>query len=283
MSKDSRVYMMIYMSHDVDLMDLRLHELSSVVEKFIVVEYPFDYSRTPCTMYYNENKDRFKEFESQIIHIVDDYDYKNASGLGLFYSRKSSPLLMQSLEDCRDEDFIIICDSDVLITKEALERTDLSKQTAFIMNWFLWMYNCRTDDSRFAWTISAPYNIIKNVTISKMVGYNHPDGVNHIGDSGFHFAKCGGVEKVIENIKGYPHQEYKNNPKLIDPVLVQERIDKPWGWTQTFENKDDWKWFYTPIDLKQYPKYLRENPQIYRKYFDYREGIVDTLGIPGWE
>jgi beta-1,4-mannosyl-glycoprotein beta-1,4-N-acetylglucosaminyltransferase len=274
-----KIVEMIYFSTELDILDLRLHSLDNIIDKFIIVEYPFNYARQSCPMYYNENKERFKEFEHKIVHVIDDFDYNTQplidtngnNGLGLLWNRKTSPLLYESLSFCDSDDFVIITDGDALIKKEAFYDLDISKLTVFFMKWGLYWFNYFADGHVFGSTFGVPYKDVKDVITADVLKqgkkWQEIGGVDK-GDAGWHFCKCGGVDKVIENIKGYPHQEY-NVSEFTDKVKVQERIDNGWGWTDTSKgtNLNDWKFVYEDYKPENYPQYLNENPNIFEKYF----------------
>lgn len=282
----SNIYMFIYMDYELDLMELRLNELKDIVHKFIIVEYPVGFNFLPRRMYFDENKERFKDFNDQIIHVIDKTKYQTNSSLGMLWFRRFSPVLMEVLKNCNDDDFIISCDSDVLLKKEAFDNIDLSRQTSFRMPWYLWKFNVTSPQGCFAWTVSTPYWIMKCAgSPGKMVGYHHEgQEIQYIDNSGFHFSKSGTSEQISEHIKGYPHQEF-NRPQYTNTNRIQERMDNLWGWSDCSNGTSgkDWDWYVEPIDLSLYPEYLRNHPEIYRKYFDYRKGIINNMGIEGWK
>jgi len=47
---------------EFDLLDIRLHELSSVVDKFVLIEADRTHSNIPKPFYYEENKERYNDF-----------------------------------------------------------------------------------------------------------------------------------------------------------------------------------------------------------------------------
>jgi beta-1,4-mannosyl-glycoprotein beta-1,4-N-acetylglucosaminyltransferase len=280
-----KVIMIIYHDYENDLMDLRLHELQDVVEKFIIIEYPMGLNFKPRKMYFNDEKDRFKFFENKIKHVIDTINYPATSGIGLMWLRRFSPVLMEALKEFDDDDFLITCDSDVLIRKTAFNNIDLSRQSSFRMNWYMYWYNYLAPDTCFAWTVSAPLWIVRFAgSPGKMVGYAHPgQDIQYIVDSGFHFSKTGGAELLSEHIKGYPHQEF-NNSALTDIKGIQERIDNGWGWADLTKGTapGSWRWIYEDYNPEKFPQYLNEHPEIYKKYFCFTKG-AKNLGDKQWQ
>jgi hypothetical protein len=259
----------IYLSTELDLLDLRLHELNEVVDKFIIVEYPTNFAGAPCKMYYNENKERFKQFEDKIIHVIDNTNY-NYLGLGLVSLRQNSPSLLNVLSFCKDTDFLVVCDGDAIIKKETFNNLDLTKHITFRMEWCLYWMNAYCPDVGFDWAFGAPMSFFRRAGGLSHVAHNvMHDEVKLVSNSGWHWSKLGGVEKIIENIKGYPHQNYARDPRLLDPILIQQRIDKMQGWDDGSSkgNPNGWKYKIRKFDPNYYPKYINERWDIFSKYF----------------
>lgn len=290
MIKNTKIYEIVWLSTELDILDLRLHELDSIVDKFIIVEYPFDYGRNPRPLYYNQNKERFKEFHHKIVHVIDDYDYPGISGLGLLWLRKESPKILQALQQigCTPDDFVINNDGDAVLNRRAFNNSffDPTLVTGFIIKWYQFYFNCLTYNANYAWTQSAPFKYYGKNLVVKV-----PDGVrpNYIGadqgggEIGYHFAKCGGVEKVMENIKGYPHQEY-NTIDISDPNAIKKRMENNWGWSapSSGPTQADWNFQTISYEPNYYPEYLNQHPEIYKKYFKF-DSNAKNLGGENWK
>jgi hypothetical protein len=277
--------------NELDILELNLNELSDIFKKFIIVEYPCGYDGIPRKQYFKENRERFKKFENQIIYVDDNDSYGGSSGLSLMWNRKGSQKLMNTLRSvCKPDDFVISTDSDVVLKKSIFNGLDLTKIYTFHMKWYLYWFNYVTPNSSFAWTVSAPWHIINAAgCIANMIGYNPPgpetiqEKIKQIGECGWHFAKCGGAEKVRENLLGYPHQDMIH-ADLIDLTKIQERIDNGWGWEDMSKGTHPscWKFYYEDYKPEEFPKYLFEHPEIYKKYFCFTKG-AKNFGGPTWE
>jgi beta-1,4-mannosyl-glycoprotein beta-1,4-N-acetylglucosaminyltransferase len=55
---------------ELDWLEIRLHELASQVDYFVILESPIAFTGLPKQMYYQENKSPFQQFEDKIIHHV---------------------------------------------------------------------------------------------------------------------------------------------------------------------------------------------------------------------
>ena len=66
------VYDCFQFFNELDILNLRLHIMSPIVDKFVISEATTTFSGLPKPLYYEENKEMFKEFEDKIIHVVVD-------------------------------------------------------------------------------------------------------------------------------------------------------------------------------------------------------------------
>lgn len=58
--------------NELDLLEIRLHELSDVVDFFVLVEATRTHSGRFKPLYYKMNRHRFSHFNDKIIHIIVD-------------------------------------------------------------------------------------------------------------------------------------------------------------------------------------------------------------------
>ncbi|KAF2689540.1 glycosyltransferase family 17 protein [Lentithecium fluviatile CBS 122367] len=65
-----KVYDLFMLNTELDWLEIRLHELASQVDYFVILESPTTFTGLPKQMYYQDNKHLFQEFENKIIHHV---------------------------------------------------------------------------------------------------------------------------------------------------------------------------------------------------------------------
>lgn len=274
------IYSVTFFSNELDILDLRLHELSSVVDKFILIESPFDYSRNPKRLVYHENKERFKEFHHKIIHIIDDLSYENRVGLNLLWDRVDSPLLYNALLEANDENlFVLFIDSDAILKKEIVSKVDITKPTRFFMDWYESYFNYRLTFTTFQWIIGIPFKLIKKYKVLQANRYTRGEepqpeefknNIVIIENSGYHFSKCGKIEDLLEHIKGHPHVERAIDPKIANIEWLQNRRDTGKMWddmTPDNESVDGGLMELLPYNPVNYPDYVNEHPEIFEIYF----------------
>ena len=67
------VYDCFQFFNELDILKLRMHVLNDVVDKFVISEATVTFSGEKKPLYFQENREMFREFEDKIIHkVVDD-------------------------------------------------------------------------------------------------------------------------------------------------------------------------------------------------------------------
>jgi beta-1,4-mannosyl-glycoprotein beta-1,4-N-acetylglucosaminyltransferase len=273
------IYAVTMFSNELDILDLRLHELDTIVDKFIIVEHPFDYLRQPKRMIYDENKNRFKEFHHKIIHIIDGELYDNQLGLDLMWSRINSNLIYNTLSQANDDNlFTLFMDSDVIIKKDIVTNLDLTKPTVFHMDWYESYFNYKFTTITFQWITGLPFSLIKKYGLLQSHRFvrkeiQPPEDFNDtviIKNSGYHFSKSGDIDDLVWHIKGHPHIELATNTKICNREWLQNRRDTGKKWDDVSPDSEpvtQGVFELVSYDPKNYPDYINENPQIFEKYF----------------
>jgi len=127
---------------ELDLLDLRLHELADVVDYFVLAEATHTFSGQPKPLHFAEHRERFAAFEEKIIHVVVDDLLSQPDPWTREYHQRNS--LLRPLLHCEPDDVIIISDAD------EIPRADLVAQhagypgiTTFIPWLSYYFLNCR--------------------------------------------------------------------------------------------------------------------------------------------
>ena len=98
--------------NEFDILDIRLHELNDIVDRFVLVEAPRTYRGEKKPLYFAENKERYSEFLEKIIHVVVDDLPTPINGdrwpPQIFQRRQ----LIRGLSSCSMDDIVIFSDLD---------------------------------------------------------------------------------------------------------------------------------------------------------------------------
>ncbi len=108
------IYELFYLWDELDLLDIKLHELDDVIDKFVFMEFPTSLLQKPQPLHFQENKDRFTKFEHKIIHLISDEDPRGLTGYGL-YANRINRLGKWVQDNASPEDIIIFSDYKYII------------------------------------------------------------------------------------------------------------------------------------------------------------------------
>lgn len=104
------VYDVFPFFNEIDLLEIRLNTLDSLVDYFVITECSTTFSGEPKELFFHENRKKFSKFSGKIIHQVVD----NVPNLDPFsrdrFQRDQAKLILEA--SCNSEDFIIYGDVD---------------------------------------------------------------------------------------------------------------------------------------------------------------------------
>lgn len=225
--------------NELDMLEYRLSVLYDVVDCFIITEATLTHTGNPKPLFYEENKERFKQFSNKIIHVVvDDLIPKqlnaNLSEKELFqnenYHRDCINKGIARLDNSnplKNDDIIHISDADEIPSPDVLKTLKSNPRilsTLFCLQQDLYYYNLHTKVECF-WASA------------KIMSYNHykfemksspqkcrmtPGPV--ISNAGWHLSYFGDKEFIRTKIQSICEQNY-NTPENTDLNNIQRHID----------------------------------------------------------
>jgi Glycosyltransferase family 17 len=258
--------------NELDLLELRLTELHSFVDHFVLVEANSTHQGNPKPYFYNENKERFAQWADKIIHVqVDDMPNHPDSWINEGHHRDQ---IMQGIANADADDLIIISDLDEIVRPVALEYMKSSDQGIFALRMSLhnfkfnytrsspgeydvWGMACRRsflDDIsptefrrlRFQFT-GAPYQFKNN-------------GCEVIEHAGWHFGYMGNNAWLVNKALNFAHAEV-NRPEFIAAIDVEKSIAERKEWNRDSANT------YKIVELDDYfPKTITDNQDKYKDF-----------------
>lgn len=261
---------------ELDLLDLKLHELDKVVDYFVLVEATLTHSGLEKPLYYEENKALFSSFHSKIIHIIVDNMPQTSTDIERAISpqdrrwldtgyqlgdnwvreRYQRNQIMRGLTSCKPDDIIIIEDADEMVKPSILEHieetiVDGSNAATQTLNTYYMNWQCT--NMWWAGSKILRYKFVDNPSEHRF----HTPASAIIQDAGWHYNYIGGVESIKTKLKSFAHQEYAT-PETLDNI--ESRLNaKQDVLGRLYEYK------VIPID-ENMPKYVLENPEKFRRY-----------------
>lgn len=272
------VYDCFQFFNELDILKLRLQVMSPVVDYFVISEATTTFSDIPKPLYYEENKEMFKEFEDKIIHVVVDDTPPGDTHVRDTFQKSA---VGRGLKNCTDEDIIIFSDLDEIPNpvkvKEILQNFDETKIYHFAQRLFYCYLNMEEVSGKllsyagdFDWVEKkqwigskmCSYKLLKEQKL-QLGDLRFPErkacGIR-VEDGGWHFGYMGGHgetdvrKRVQQKVVSAAHQEYNKKEVLSD---VADKIK---------DGKDifgrDAQFVMRPID-ETFPEYLRTHQDEY--------------------
>ena len=229
--------------NELDLLDLRLKTLYSVVDYFIITEINETFSGKPKSLIFEKNRKRYKEYDKKIIYnpitkkdlleLQKNYwsDYVSDLNKSISYKHNGKPpkYLKKSLRReishrdsailglfkiASDEDLILLSDLDEIPNPKTVSKAIKKKFDCphyFKMDWFLYWINNKVSNPWFGTVLfrfkHLKGNSLDNLRFASPKEQNVPGPI--INNGGWHFSYLGGYEAIIYKLKSHPFQGYK--------------------------------------------------------------------------
>lgn len=259
--------------NELDLLEIRLRELEFVVDKFVLVESTRTFQKESKPLFFEENKDRFREFSDKIIHIVVDnfpgFFAKFRVPTAWDYSNYQKNQIMRGLRDCKPDDIIIFSDLDEIPrAHKVLEYKDVPGTKIFQQRFYSYFLNCAFTDCPEEDSLVKQGNTVywKGSIMDEYRNFKTPKEFRkrrnfqgetyvQIEDGGWHFSYLGGLESVMYKLRSLEHasESAYSFDYLDDPEKVEELICRGLDLYGR-----DFKYGFIPID-ETYPEYILKN------------------------
>ena len=242
---------------ELDLLEIRLNELKDVVDVFVLTESPYTFTGIEKPLYFQDNRDRFKEFNIEpAIYSPSDkclppmYEARQKQwNLDFAYAYMFEP-----------GDIIIQGDCDEIPKAEVVRGAikDGWKSAGLSMSLFYYYMNCvqtnRADLQRDSILLRPDKRIIYNA--------KQNDPVDKIfKNAGWHFSFLGDVQKKI---KSWGHANEYNRPPYNTSAHIENC--KSLG-LDLFMRKGRRRIEFEFVnDISYLPKYVLKNQERFSKY-----------------
>ena len=209
-------------SFELELLDLRLAYLNDTVDFFVIVESAQTLTGHPKKLIFKENKKRYEKYEKKIIYL----ECPTMPGMSAWeYEYFQRNYIKEALVQCNDNDLVLVSDVDEIVNlKCILAIPGLTFPVLIDLPLYYYFFNLKSRYS-FAVNLLARYEFVKNFNIGRRI----PDYSLKIDniilkgetDTGWHFSYLFGfqVEKYVEKVKSFSHQEY-NTPYYLDSKRI---------------------------------------------------------------
>ena len=247
------VYDCFQFFNELDILKLRMHVLDDVVDKFVISEATVTFSGEKKPLYFQENREMFKEFEDKIIHkVVDDTPMD------------TSAFMRDSHQKCADFDGSKIY---ALAQRNFYCYLNMEETSGSLLSITGEFEGFTGKDRRWLGTKICNYGMLKRFTTEQLRDSKQKELMVRVADGGWHFSYMGGgkdesvEDRVKYKIKSAAHQEYNNRATLSKVKKKIRNHEDILGRSTDFQ--------IVPVD-ESYPVYLREHLEEYQ-YLMYPE------------
>jgi hypothetical protein len=260
-----KVYDCFTFFNELELLEIRLHELNDVVDYFVIAEANMSHSGNPKEYHLLDNWDRLKPWHHKIRRIaVDDFPQTNNSWVREKFQRDA---LSRGLTDVDPEDLIIVSDLDEIPRAVVIEaiKEDENQYERYVLQVPLFRYKFN-----FLKWWQPVINNQMIVTRAKVFtypererDYTHnwlppaPDVV-YLPHAGWHFSYLGDDKTAVHKLQNFAHTE-QNVPEIVNHFSIDRMIREKRGPNPHEQEK------FEHIKLDDYfPKYVVDNQEKYK-------------------
>ena len=285
-----------YYSEDL-MLDIRFNILNKYVDKFIIVESKYSHSGEKKNLNFDINN--FSKFKDKIQYLIIENEPEgivenknNKSSIkrmnSLLRIEQSYNFISNALNDVSDNDLVCLSDNDEIPNFEAVSFKN-SKKDIFIFKQLFFYYKFNLLYDLMPWFGSKACKKKKLISLSwlrNLKNKKYPwwridtyfskvkqNNLQIVDDGGWHFTNIKTAEDLHEKLLNFGHHnEYEDSGLTIEDLqyCINNRIVNYDHFAdKTKTNKYNAKYKLKLADEKILPKYLIENKDIYKNWFDH--------------
>lgn len=291
-----RIYDVFPVNDDLDMLEIRLYELHTVVDFFVIGESNVTFTNRAKRIRYRDIKDRFRRFWSQIIYVpVDTFNGVDGTTVGVeehAWKRETgvrSALLMQGIHpgdwrEIRENDIILFGDLDeiprpsVLLGLRACQGYSTVGKARLEMRFAYYAYSVRHASIKWTGAIAARYH---NTTVysdgSELRGSGYGGDSVMVHDAGWHCSSClRTYAQFVSKLRGFSHVREGSNPLF----LSREHLVRVIRTNSDLFDRPDQTYVFEEVGPEDAPLEVLMHKERYRYLLDRRD---PTAGIEGLE
>ena len=270
-----KIYDCFTFYNELDLLELRLTELSDVVDRFVIVEATTTFTNRLKPLLYKENQNRYAQWADKIEHIVVETEKDPNPWANETRQRDS---ILRGIWDASDDDIIIVSDVDEIPRPAAVAwmRDCAAEFFGFRMSLSNFKFNyVRTAPGEYdVWAMATRRRHLgsqftpnslrgQRFTLNGLAYQHNQDGVAIVEHGGWHFGYLGDNDYLKDKAASFSHQEI-NTPEFVDNIDVETSIANRQHWGNFGSERyaiveaDD----YFPASIKNYPEFVLDNPEV---------------------
>lgn len=230
--------------NELDLLEIRLHELAGVVDRFVIVEARQTYAGARKPLHFADNRARFSHFADRITHIVVD-DAPPGARRGWRFQDHQRDAVLRGLGDAAADDLVLLSDADEIVRADALRAVAARDAAApeiacFELRHYNFYLNWETGER---WLRSGPRAVRRKFLSQphRLRAVHGPSqGLNDavralktawlmqrpmhrhlVADAGWHFTYLGGAAAVQDKLKSFVGSEKPVMPDIAEGAIAR--------------------------------------------------------------
>jgi len=247
-----KIYDCFNFFNELDILELRFNILNDFVDYFVIVESSITHSGESKPFYYEENKERFSNFNDKVIHykvfdtptnfvnlpetqdvevrrihsFIESQTNRFNRATQIDYGRDfyQKECVRRALVNCDNSDIVILSDADEIPDPKILCNLDCldldSKLYSFNQNMYCYFFNMLKETGWRGSKIGT-YQNLKNLSFNEVRG--DVSLTELLPPGGWHFSFFGGEEMVRKKITSYSARDLANQHVLDN---VKNNIDQ---------------------------------------------------------
>lgn len=235
-SSKPQVYDCFLFFNELELLKIRLQEMSPHVDHFVLVEATETFRGTSKPLNFKENSHLFEEFKDKIIYIPLTEHFEAASAWDR--ERFQRAQVLRGLKGCQNTDVILLSDLDEIVRgsrmAEIVELITSKKAQAVVCEQKMYYGYLNRYWTLWPGTVATSYSQAKSIGIKKMrkLRNQKPRTLRRMGihkatllhDAGWHFTSMGGKERYVQKIQSYSHSEF-DRPERKTEAFFNETVE----------------------------------------------------------
>ncbi|KAL6075190.1 Beta-1,4-mannosyl-glycoprotein beta-1,4-N-acetylglucosaminyltransferase [Balamuthia mandrillaris] len=241
-----RVFDAFTLNSEMQMLELRLHELSPYVDFFVIVESKLTFSGKTKPLYFEENMDKFSAFKDKIIRVIlDEEEHRKATQMGGPEGKKyqKNAIMLGLRPFAKPDDLVIFSDLDELPNPDIVyllkhcQGYDLP--VTFHTPGFIYDFGCREDKNNWRRAKLVKFSQLTEQCGSFLGKHLFPSSVCpddlrddmslslglrswsplYIYNAGWHMSYFMSIEKIQEKIGSISHTE-RDTPANKNPEYL---------------------------------------------------------------
>lgn len=216
---------------ELELLEIRLHELDPIVDKVVICEATKTFSGRDKPLYYEEAADlaEFKPFHHKIVHIVvRDMPTGENRWAADFHQRDQ---IARAWEHAKDDDLILVSDADEIPRLTSVVEAAARLGTGFLRLEFRCFFYYVNGLRTRAWkgTMAGRAQEFRQIRSGDYLRWKdrnqfEPDcgfrPLPTLDDAGWHFSYLGGPARVARKLHSFAHSELDTPENTTAAAIV---------------------------------------------------------------